>query len=257
MRKAVLGGKAVEIYDSIEELPIRRFHVYNKMLLVDAGIGSDLADFDRHIEKTMRLIQGKNPQMALVELRNMRTNVYFVQQNLSPKYLAFAALVKSIDGRPCEDISEDGLRGVLEKLGGATTGEMTAESEAVKKKIDEELRTYFPRLFDDASVKEYYDKLRGRTLAVLRTVISGEATEDDRKEIERLTNALITYFNPRSFEGSDGAEVQYDRQFENMCLVISQNLHTDPKKMNVLEYYNAFDYVQEQARKAKHRKRAK
>ena len=85
MRKAVLGGKAVEIYDSIEELPIRRFHVYNKMLLVDAGIGSDLADFDRHIEKTMRLIQGKNPQMALVELRNMRTNVYFVQQNLSPK----------------------------------------------------------------------------------------------------------------------------------------------------------------------------
>ena len=85
MRKAVLGGKADEIYNSIEELPIRRYHVYNKMLLVDAGIGSDLADFDRHIEKTMRLIQGKSPQMALVELRNMRTNVYFVQQNLSPK----------------------------------------------------------------------------------------------------------------------------------------------------------------------------
>lgn len=51
MRTIKLAGKKVEIYDAIEDLPILRFHKYNKMLLIDAGIGSDLSDFDKHIEK--------------------------------------------------------------------------------------------------------------------------------------------------------------------------------------------------------------
>ena len=54
MKTVQIKGMNVEIYDSIEDLPILRFHKYNKMLLVDAGVGSDLADFDRHIEKAIR-----------------------------------------------------------------------------------------------------------------------------------------------------------------------------------------------------------
>ena len=53
MRLLQLGKHKVELYDSIEDLPMMRFHKYNKMLLVDAGIGSDLNDFDRHIEKAL------------------------------------------------------------------------------------------------------------------------------------------------------------------------------------------------------------
>ena len=46
MRKIVLAKHKVELYDSIDELPIVRFHKYNKMLLIDAGVGSDLSDWD-------------------------------------------------------------------------------------------------------------------------------------------------------------------------------------------------------------------
>ena len=42
MRKVTLSGHVVEIYDAIDELPMRRFHRYNKMVLVDAGIGSEI-----------------------------------------------------------------------------------------------------------------------------------------------------------------------------------------------------------------------
>lgn len=119
------------------------------------------------------------------------------------------------------------------------------------------MRLYFPRLFDDATLKEYYDKLKQRTIVVLRTIIDGRATEADAKEIDDITAELITYFNPQIFSGSDSVEVRQDRQFENMCLILSQSLHVEPKKFTTLEYYNAFEYMKEQARKANKRKTAK
>lgn len=251
MKTIDIKGLSVEIYDSIEDLPICRFNKYNKMLLIDAGIGSDLADFDRHIEKTMRYAASPTPNLAITELQNLRQNVYFIQTEMSPRYLAFAVLVKSIDGKPCDDLSDDGLNKIVKLFANIPHSELTAQLDAVKKKIDDELRLYFPRLFDDASLKEYYDKLRHRTIVVLRTIIEGQATEADAKEIDEITAELIMYFNPQVFSGSDGVEVTHDKQFENMCLILSQNLNIDPKKFTVLEFYNAFEYVKEQFKKAK------
>ena len=257
MKTVQIKGMNVELYDSIEDLPIIRFNKYNKMLLVDAGVGSDLADFDRHIEKAMRYAGAKTPDLAIAELQNLRQNVYFIQSEISPRYMAFAVLVNSIDGKPCDDLSDDGLQKIINLFANVPHSEITAQLEAVKKKIDDELRLYFPRLFDDATLKEYYDKLKQRTIVVLRTIIDGRATEADAKEIDDITAELITYFNPQIFSGSDSVEVRQDRQFENMCLILSQNLHVEPKKFTTLEYYNAFEYMKEQARKANKRKTAK
>lgn len=257
MRTVDIKGKKVELYDAIEDLPILRFHKYSKMLLVDAGIGSDLSDFDRHIEKAIRYAHSKTPQLAAVELENLRQNVYFIQSGISPRHLAFAVLVKSIGGNPCNDLSDDGLQKIVDLFADVPNAELTAHLEAVKKKIDEELRLYFPRLFDDAALKEYFDQLKERTVILLRTIIAGEATEADAKRIDEITAELITYFNPQSFSGADSVEIRYDKQFENMCLILSQNLHVDPKRFTVLEYYNAFEYVKEQARKAQKQKNVK
>ena len=257
MKTTKIGKYTVEIYDAIDELPMLRFHKYNKMLLVDAGIGSDLQDFDTHIEKAIRYARSKTPELAAIELDNMRQNVYFIQTGISPKHLAFAVLVKSINGKPRNDLSDDGLQQTMSLFKDVANSEITAHLEAVKKKIDDELRLYFPRLFDDATLKEYYDKLKQRTIVVLRTIIDGRATEADAKEIDDITAELITYFNPQTFTGSESVEIRHDRQFENMCLMLSQNLHVDPKKFTVLEYYNAFEYIKEQAKKANKQKKVK
>lgn len=254
MKTTKIGERAVVLYDSIDELPILRFHAYNKMLLIDAGVGSDLSNWDAHIEKAIRFIRKGNPDLAEKELDNLRQNVYFIQSAISPKYLAFACLVKSVDGTEYKDMTADGLQKVLDLFADAPNTELTAQLEAVKKKIDEELRLYFPRLFDDATLKEYYDKLKQRTIVVLRTIIDGRATEADAKEIDDITEELITYFNPQEFTGSDGVEIKHDRQFENMCLILSQNFHVDPKIFTVLEYYNAFEYIKEQVKKQAGRK---
>lgn len=72
MKECIINKHNVVLYDSIDELPMLRFHKYNKMLLVDAGVGSDLSDFDRHIEKVIRYLNSPTPNMATVELENMR-----------------------------------------------------------------------------------------------------------------------------------------------------------------------------------------
>lgn len=257
MRTVQIKGMSVEIYDSIEDLPIMRFHKYNKMLLVDAGVGSDLADFDRHIEKAIRYASGTAPGLAVAELQNLRQNVYFIQSEISPRNLAFAVLVKSVNGKPRNDLSDDGLQQTMNLFKDVANSEITAQLEAVKKKIDDELRLYFPGLFDDAALKEYYDKLKQRTIAVLRTIIDGRTTEADAKEIDGITAELITYFNPQTFTGPGSVEIRHDRQFEDMCLILSQNLHVDPKKFTVLEYYNAFEYIKGQSKKANRQKKAK
>ena len=253
-----IGKHTVEMYDAIDELPIVRFHKYQKLLLIDAGIGADITAFDQRIEKARRFLMDGKTDKAQQELENLRQAVYLIQAGINPKHRAFAALVAKIDGRDCNDLSDAALTELLNALQDAPEKELTAQLEAVKKKIDGELRLYFPVIFADSEIKEYYDLLKKRTMAVLANIIAGVGNPDATTEIEKLTTALITYSNPKSFAGSDGVEIQFDRQFENLCLVLSEQLHVKPKDYSVLEFYNAFDFVKERAKQAeKAQKRAK
>lgn len=240
----------MEMYDAIDELPIVRFHKYQKLLLIDAGIGADISALDQRIEKARRFIADGKPDQAQKELENLRQSIYLIQNGINPRHRAFAVLVSKIDGREFNDISDDGLAKLLDKLNDTPERLLTARLDAVKKKIDTELRLYFPEVFADSELKEYYDLLKRRTAAMLETIVAGgEANENERK-IERLTTALVTYAKPKSFSGSESTEIQFDRQFEDLCLVLSEQLHVKPKEYTVLEFYNAFDFVQKRAKQA-------
>lgn len=242
MKKVKLGNHSLEIYDSIDELPMKRFHKFNKMMLVDSGVGSSLSDADAHLERIKAFIRVKKADEAMKEVDNLRTNLYFVISSISPKNLAFASLVKSLDGTECNDLSDDGLQDVVDKLGDVTVTELNEEFDSVKKKIESDLLQYFPQMFDDSSAKEYFDLLRRRTLSVLDGIISGKA---DENEIERITTELLVYSKPYLFSGAESAEVQFDKQFDKMCHIISYHLNVSPKDYTVTEYYSAFDYIKE------------
>lgn len=115
MRKETIAGRKVILYDSIDELPVKRFHKYNKFMLIDSGVGSTLSDINAHIKK----IQGymsKDLKLAGIELDNLRQNMYLISQELGPKYLSFAALVHSIDGKEVFDLSDDNLKAIVDTL---------------------------------------------------------------------------------------------------------------------------------------------
>ena len=75
MKPVNIGKHVVELYDSIEELPVIRYHKYQKYLLVDSGIGATIEDFDKHIEKVRRYCMIGDTSNAQKELENMHSMV--------------------------------------------------------------------------------------------------------------------------------------------------------------------------------------
>ena len=247
MREFRIGKHRVKVYDSIDDLPMARFHKYNKMMLVDAGIGSDMQAFDAHIEKVVRYIRNNDAENASKELENMRQNVYVMQSELSPRNLSFAALVAEVDGKACDDISDEGLERVRQLLNDAPVGETATVYAEAKKKIDEDLTLYFPSLFQSVEEREYYDNMKRRTVAVLDQIANGES-EEGKKSIEKLTDRMVLAVKPRSFTGRDSFGVQHDKGYEKMCLMIASNIGVDAKRMTVLEYYTANEYLRDMAK---------
>ena len=236
MKHLVLAGKDCVIYDNIDELPIRRFHRWQKVLMMAAGVGATLSDFDTHIDRVVRYLKASDTDNAVKELENLRQNVNVMQQEIPLTGMAFAALVKSIDGVACDDISEDGLQRTLDKLGDVTVKEMQDNVLASKKKIDHELTVYFPAIFDDVLTKQYYEDMKRRTLMLLEGIIEGGT---DEEQIEALTNKLVLATAPQTWTGSKSVEVQQDKAFEDLCLAISKEFHVNAKDFSVMEYYAA------------------
>lgn len=247
MRQERINKHVVELYDSIDELPIVRFQKYNKYLLIDSGVGSDMNDVLDHIDRA-KLYISANPKMAVVEMENMRQAIYLISEEISPKYMAFAVLVHKIDGKEMNDLSDVGLKKVLEILNEVKKSWIDGILDLVKKKIDRELSLYFPGRFEDASVKEYFDLLKDHTLLRLKHIISGD---DVSSKCEKLETQLALLAKPRIFWGRNSVEISYDKQFEEMCLILAHNVQVNPKEMSVMQFYNAFDYIKKIAKKNK------
>ena len=129
------GKHVIKLYDSVDELPIGAYQRYNKFLLIDAGIGSSVDDFDAHIVKLAKLIGNNEREKAIQELQNMRQNLFMINSKISPKYLAFAALVYSIDGKKVEAVSDDDYSELLAKIQEMPHSLLTKTLDWLKKKL--------------------------------------------------------------------------------------------------------------------------
>ena len=129
-----IGKHKIVAYTAINELPIVRYHRYQKLMLVDAGIGADILSLDRRLDKTRRyLLSGKSKEAAQ-ELENLRQCVYLIQSGLNPRHRAFAALVTEVDGVQFPEASDEAADKIAEMLNDVPIGELSDIVDAVKKK---------------------------------------------------------------------------------------------------------------------------
>lgn len=247
MRTAKVNGLKIKIHDSIDELPIKRFHKYNKYMLIDSGVGSDMNDVNEHISKVVRFINKDDKKNASIELENMRQNLYLLQQGISPKHLAFACLVDEINGVKITDFSDDGIHRIQERLGNVKKKWFDKMIESLKKKIDQDLTAYFTGIFEEGNIKEYYDYLKKRMLLQIEQIKTGE---DKSEELEGVEDMMFSFFKPRNFGGGK-VEIEYEKEFDSMCLMIAQNLNVDAESMTVRKFYNALEHLKNQAKENK------
>lgn len=243
MRKLTINNHIYEIYDSIDDMPIVNFQKFNKLLLIDSGLGSDVDSIDSHLVNLAKLIK-TDIAKANQEIQNLRQTLYLIAANISPKYLAFTALIRSIDGKINTDLSDDNLKNILESMNEIKHSILMDILLSVKKKLYTELEEYFPNEFNSAKEKESYDKLKKKTILVLESIINNT---DNSKEIKKIENEIFNSYKPKNYNGKDSIEIKYDKQFETSCMLISQKVNIDAKKMNVLEFYSALNNIAKQS----------
>lgn len=242
MRELKLRGKVYQLYDSIDELPVINFQKYNKYVLFDSHIGSDIDAVDKHLASLAKLIKTDKAK-ASKEIQNLRMNLYFIVNNISPQLMAFAALIHSIDGKKLEDLSEDNLKKILEELNRERRSKLIDFLTKFKKKLDLELSTYFPTTFNNSRANRYYDDYKRRANLMLEAIISDV---DNQEEIEFIDAKLYSQYDPKVFTGTESIEIKHDKQFETACMLISQKTGMNAKNMTVLEYYSALENINRQ-----------
>ena len=130
-----LNGHYLEMYDSIDELPFARFQEYNRALLIDSGLGSDISAIDRHITQARRYNASGDTANTEQALQNMRQAVFNVLEKSSPEGQAFVALIRRMNGNPVDDLSPEACRAILDELGrkGLTIGKLRGILAQIKK----------------------------------------------------------------------------------------------------------------------------
>ena len=251
MKKMKLGEHSVVMFDSIEELPIVRFQKYNKMLMLDAGLGSDLTALDAHLARVGEFIKAGETDNAAREIDNLRQTLFNVQNGLTPHFMSLIPLMAEVDGEPLTDLSDENIQRVYDTLKDVTMKAYEGAASEVKKKIEEELKAYFNQGGESAASKEYYELMRRRALLMLDEIGDGR---DRSEEIRAIESRMVRSDKPRVFQGDRNAEVLYDKNFVGCCIAIAQNLNMDAKQMTVLEYYRAIEVLEEQQKELKRKR---
>jgi len=130
-----LGKHNIEFFESIDSLPFCRFNSFNRFVMLDAELGSDVMSFDSKVTKIFQFLGKEMTKEALGEMYNLRNTYHNIMTENNVYGLAFACLIKSIDGEPLTDYTTDNLESVLKKLSswGLEIGDVREKADTVKK----------------------------------------------------------------------------------------------------------------------------
>ncbi len=257
MVKVKFKGHVIEMYDSIQELPITRFQMYNLNLLIDGGIGADLSSFDSKCNSIRRLMK-KDIKLADQEISNLQQNLRFIMSKTSPEMNSFVVMIHKIDGREItdQDLTDEGIKDIIKELGHKrlTITKIREFILGAKKKIDFEIETFFPSMTDNGKTKEFYSGLKKRSLLILKTIT--HFSHEIEEQIAAIDDYLLSSLKPKNYHGSSGLEVQMIKGFEDTCVMLSQhNVSSNPRAMTTLSFYQALERVKEQIKARKRNKK--
>jgi len=97
----------MELWSDIDTMPHKVFMRFQRYVMIEQGIGSDVQSFDKLFTKTYEYISHNKMQYAYDEVMNMR-NLFFnlVEKEQDPKLSAIAVLVKGNEDKGEDEIDK-------------------------------------------------------------------------------------------------------------------------------------------------------
>lgn len=131
-----IKGHEIELWDSPEDLPIKKYQKFNKYLMIDNEIGSDYMDYAKRTAKLRAFLDKSMISEAIQEDNNRTQMVFNLMEEYSPKNMALAVMVRRIDNEKIDSSTSSKLEWIVKKLDeiGFSKKHLDEAIEAVKKK---------------------------------------------------------------------------------------------------------------------------
>jgi len=84
--------------------------------MIAMEVGDSIEDYDKRMSRALGYIISDDKKSALTEFTNQRQCLHNALQEYSPKGMALAVMVHSIDGNVYDSYHEDNLNEVIDKL---------------------------------------------------------------------------------------------------------------------------------------------
>jgi|VirMetMinimDraft_7_1064189.scaffolds.fasta_scaffold01375_8 hypothetical protein len=239
MKEVKHKGHTLVMYDSIDDLPIRRFQALNLNLALDAGIGSDQEAVTRHSAMIRKFIQAGQTEEALVQLNNYEQCLTFIVQGINPKLFSFVCLLHKLDGKLITDLTEEGIKQTLDKMDIANHSFITNLMLEAKKKLYQELEICFPKLSKGTNETRYWNALKNNVIYRLKKV-AGQEVDD---MLEKIELGLLNIVKPKIYAGTTGIEVKNKKSFENLSTKVDKEFNVNTNDLNVFQFYSRVEQL--------------
>lgn len=250
MKKVTINNHVIELYDSIESLPIRRYNKFNKYLLFDNEVGASFEDYLKRSQKTTEYLKTGLYEEALQELSNRTEMVFNAYNNYIPKDYALAVLVYSIDGKVYSDYTDAGLDEIINILDeiGFSRKQANEETESLKKKVEMELSKLFPNSFTNSDLIRYNNNLIAEINLKLTEI---ETNKDLSEEIFECKKDILKFNPPNSWNinVAGNKEREYEVEFDKFIISVQEHSKKDIKIMSVYEFYVLLEVIKEKSLK--------
>lgn len=140
MKEIKLNGHTIEMYESIEEMPMWRYHKFTQYMVFHSGMGTDVNSVTARLRRITMLVSNE-PSKAVEELENLSQSFVLLSKGVDLKGYAFVALIFKIDGKEYSDLSEEGVKRTYEVINKASYSSVSNIVESVKKKLTKKWRT--------------------------------------------------------------------------------------------------------------------
>lgn len=247
MKTVKLKGLVIEYHDGdIEEMPIHRSQLFNQQMAIEAGIGSNMEAFDHHLVKMNQFVKRKMFAEYETEVANIRQNLYFVINNVSPRTSAFVYLINTIDGEELTDFSPENVARLTQRFGraGLTARMIVAIIDLVKKNVARDLADHFPKMMANAKQNELNHRMTERSRAIIAGILSDQEPTKMMAVVDDIDEGLLQLQKPSKFTGPNGVEAVMKRIYERTVAHISEMIGRDAKALTIMEYYTYVHILQ-------------
>jgi hypothetical protein len=85
-------------------------------MMIDSEVGNTIQDYDKRMFRAISYLNNEDSKSAGIELTNQRQTLHNALEGYSPKGMALAVMVYSIDGKKYQHYDDATLNEILDKL---------------------------------------------------------------------------------------------------------------------------------------------